>query len=124
MKEFIESVDTSLMHLFYLYKKSSKKHREFKNFYDLLEGQFEMYSAGVRPLKVTSTRWIDRKITAMGCIIEKFGLYTQHLHHSIDTARNSQDRTTLKGKFKKLINAKFLLQCALFTDIVAQDILV
>ena len=60
----------------------------------------------------------------MGCIIEKFGLYTQHLHHSIDTARNSQDRTTLKGKFKKLINAKFLLQCALFTDVLAQDILV
>ena len=25
-KEFIEPVDTSLMHLFYLYKKSSKKH--------------------------------------------------------------------------------------------------
>ena len=48
-------------------------------------------------------------------------VYTQqHLHHSINTARNSQDRTTLKGKFKKLINAKFLLQCALFTDVLAE----
>ena len=44
------------MHLFYLYKKSSKKHRELKNLYHLLEGQFEMYSAGVRPLKATGTR--------------------------------------------------------------------
>ena len=56
LKELIEPVDTSLMHLFYLYKKSSKKHRQLKNFYHLLEGQLEMYSAGVRPLKATGTR--------------------------------------------------------------------
>ena len=95
LKEFIEPVDTSLMHLFYLYKKSSKKHQELKNFYHLLEGQFEMYSAGVQPLKATGTRWIDHKIAAMVGIIERFGLYTQHLQHSIDTAKNSQDRITL-----------------------------
>ena len=65
------------MHLFYLFEKSSKKHRELKNFYHLLERQFEMYSAGVRPLKATETRWIDHKIAAMGCVIERFGLYTQ-----------------------------------------------
>ena len=33
LKEFVELLDTSLMHLFYLYKKSSKKLRELKNFY-------------------------------------------------------------------------------------------
>ena len=108
------------MHLFYLYKKSSKKHRELKNFYHLLEGQFEMYSAGVRPLKATDTRWIDHKIAAMERVIGKFSLYTQHLRHSIDTAKKSQDRTTLQGKFTKLINAKFLLRCALFTDVLAE----
>ena len=86
------------MHLFYLYKKSSKKHRELKNFYHLLECQFEMYSAGVQPLKAEGTRWIDHKIAAMGCAIEKCGLYTQHLQHSIDTAKKYQDRTTLEGK--------------------------
>ena len=108
------------MHLFYLYKKSSKKHRELKNFYHLLECQFEMYSAGVQPLKAEGTRWIDHKIAAMGCAIEKCGLYTQHLQHSIDTEKKYQDRTTLEGKFTKLINAKFLLQCALFTDVLAE----
>ena len=56
----------------------------------------------------------------MGHVIEKFGLYTQHLQHSIDTAKKSQDRATLQGKFKKLINAKFLLRCALFTDVLAE----
>ena len=76
LKEFAETVDTSLMHSFYLYKKSSKKHRELKNFYHLLEGKFKMYSAGVRPLKATGTRWIDPKIAVVGSVIKKFGLYT------------------------------------------------
>ena len=75
------------MHLFYLYKKLSKKHQELTNFYQLLEGQFEMYLTGVLSLKGTCTRWIDHKITAMGHFIEKFGLYTQHLQYSIDAAK-------------------------------------
>ena len=79
-----------------------------------------MYSAGVRPLKATATRWIDHKVAAMGRVIEKFGLYTQHLQHSIDTAKKSQGHTTLQGKFTKLINAKFLLRCALLTDVLAE----
>ena len=85
-----------------------------------MEGQFEMYSAGVQPLKVTGIKWIDHKIAATGCIIQKFGLHTQHLQHSIDTANKSQDRTTLQGKFTKLINAKYLLRCALLTDVLAE----
>ena len=32
----------------------------------------------------------------MGRVIGKFGLYTQHLQHSIDTAKNSQDREDRK----------------------------
>ena len=56
----------------------------------------------------------------MGYIIEKFSLYTQHLQHSINTAKKSQDHTALQGKFMKLINAKFLLRCALFTDVLAE----
>ena len=117
---FIEPVDTSLMHLFYLYKKSSKKHRELRNFYLLLEGQFEIYSAGVWPLKATGTRWTDHKIAAMRHVIKKIGLYSQRLQHSINTAKKSLDRTTLQGKFMKLINAKFLLLCAIFTDVLAE----
>ena len=47
-------------------------------------------------------------------------VYTQHLQHSIDTPRKSQDHATLKGKFTKLIKAKFLLRFALFTDVLAE----
>ena len=56
----------------------------------------------------------------MGRVIEKFGFYAQYLQHSIDTAKKSQDRATLQEKFTKLINAKFLLRCALFTNVLAE----
>ena len=55
----------------------------------------------------------------MGRVSEKFGLYI-YLQHSIDTAKKSRDCTTLQGKFTKLIHAKFLLRCALFTDVLSE----
>ena len=58
LNEFMEPIETSLMHLFYWYK--------LKNLYELLQGQFELFSAGVWPLKSSGTCWIDHKIGAMG----------------------------------------------------------
>ena len=115
----MEPVETSLMHLFYLYKQSSKKHRELKNLYELLQGQFEMFSTGVRPLKASGTWWIDHKIGAMGRLIENFSLYTMHLQNVITATHSSNNRSTLEGKFKKLIDAKVLLRSALFKDVLA-----
>ena len=87
LKEFIKPVDTSLMHLFYLYKKSSKKHQELKNFYHLLEGQFEMYSAGVWPLKATGTRWIDHKIRFIHTAFGAFHRYSKEIPKSHNITR-------------------------------------
>ena len=76
------------MHLFYLYKQSTKKQSKRKNLYELLQGQFEMISTGVRPLKASETQWIDHKIGAMGCLTEKYGLYTMHLQNVITATRS------------------------------------
>ena len=114
--DYIEPVETSLMHLFYSYKQSSKKHRVLKNLYELLQGQFEMFSTGVRPLKASRTPWIDHKIRAMGRLIEKCCLYTMHLQNVITATLSSKD---LEGKFKKLIDVKFQLCSALFKDVLA-----
>ena len=100
LNDYMELIETSLMHLLYLYKQSSEKHRELKNLHELLQGQFEMLSAGMRPLKASGTWWIDHKIGAMGRLIEKFGLYTMHLQNVIIATRSSKDRSTLEGKFK------------------------
>ena len=68
--------------------------------YELLQGQFEMFSTGMRPLKALGTWWIDHKIGAMGRLIEKFGLYTMHLQNAIIATCSSKDRSTLEGKLK------------------------
>lgn len=120
LKEFLEPVEASLLHLYYLYTKSSKKHRELKILYQDLKDQFEMYGGGVKPVKSSGTRWIDHKVRAMGRVVEKFGLYVQHLKENIPTIKSSKDRATVQGKLSKLVDAKVLLRSAFFTDVLAE----
>ena len=56
----------------------------------------------------------------MDHLIEKFGLYCIHLNGIISTTNNSKENATLEGKFNRLVEAKVLLRCALFTDILAE----
>ena len=74
LKEYMELVNTMLTHLYYPYSKSSRKHHKLQNLYDMLMGEFEIYTSGIRPVKATGTRWIDQKLWAMDHLTEKFGL--------------------------------------------------
>ena len=105
----MEPVDKMLTHLYYLYTKSSKKHRELKNLY-ILKGEFKMYTSGVRPMKATGTRWIDQKLMALDRLIGKFRFYCVHLNDIISTTTKSKEKTTLEGKFNKLADPKVLLR--------------
>ena len=67
------------MHLFYLYKNSSKKHRKLKNLYQIMKDEFEMYGDDIKPVKATMTQWIDHRMQVMQRLIDKYGLYCQHL---------------------------------------------
>ena len=107
LKEYMEPVDKTLTHLYYLYTKSSKKHCELKNLY-MLKSEFEMYTTGVRPIKATGTRWIDHKLQAMDRVTEKFGLFYVQVNNIISTTTNSKEKTTLEGKFNKFLDAKAL----------------
>ena len=118
LKGSFAPVDESLTHLYYLYKKYSKKHRELKNLYQLMKDQYEFHGDGVRPVKSTGTQWINHKLCTMEQLVEKFGLYCQHLEHAIPEIKNSKDRATLPGKFEKLIDAKVLLHSGFFSDIL------
>ena len=82
-----EPVKKTLQHFQYIYRKSSKKHSELENLYELLMCLFEMYNAGMLPLKTTDTQWINHKLGAMGKVIEEFAKM-QHLQNVIDTTSN------------------------------------
>ena len=50
---FIDPEDESLLHMFYLYKNSSKNVRELENLYQILKEQFETYGKNTGPVKST-----------------------------------------------------------------------
>ena len=88
--------------------------------YHILQDQFDMYGSGIKPVKSTGTRWIDHKLRAMERLVEKFGLYTQHLENVLESIRSSKDKAILQGKFNKLIDSKVLLRSAFFLDILTE----
>ena len=113
-------MDESLLHLFYLYKNSSKKVQELKNLYPILKEQFETYGNNIRPVKSTGTRWIDHRIQVMEKLVNKFGLYTQHIQNIIADTTKQPDCAELQGKFNKLIESKIILKAAFLLDILAE----
>ena len=65
LKYYTSPIDESLLHLFSLYKNSSKKHRELKKLYQLMKDEFEMHGSEIKPIKSTGTRWIGHRIYVM-----------------------------------------------------------
>ena len=84
-----------------------------------MKDEFEMYGDGVKPVKATGTRWIDHRIRAMQRLVDKYGLYCQHLQHAIPETKTAKVRVTLKRKFEKLIDAKVLLRSCWFVDVLS-----
>ena len=74
-----------------------------------MKDQCEFYGDGVRPVKATSTGWIDHKLHAIEWLVDNFGLYCQHIQHAIPEIKISKDLATLQDKFEKLIDTKVLL---------------
>ena len=74
-----------------------------------MKDEFVMYGDDIKPVKATGTYWIDHRMRAMQRLVDKYGLYCQHLQHAIPETKCAKDHTKLKGKFKKLIDTKVLL---------------
>ena len=82
-----------------------------------MKDEFKMYGDGVKTVKATGTRWIDHRMRAMKRLVDKYGLYCQHLQHAIPETKSAEDGATLKGKFEKLIDTKVLLRSCLFVKV-------
>ena len=74
---------------------------------------------GVKPIRASGTRWVTHKLCAMKRILSKYGAYSHHLAAlSVDHSIKSVDRAKLKGYYLHWTNAKYILGCALFIDIL------
>lgn len=114
-----DAIDDFLLRLYYLYEKSMKKCRELEDLITDLRECLSFDDAGVKPVRSSGSRWVSHKLNAMKQVISKFGAYTSHIATlSEDTSVKSTDRAKLKGYYSKWIEAKYLLGCALFVDLL------
>jgi hypothetical protein len=73
---------------------------------------YEIFLAG--------TRWIAHKVAALDVILDKYGIYLQHLENiSEDNSFPADDRAKCKGWLKKWSQAKIPLLIALFIEVLA-----
>ena len=102
---YMDPTDTTLMHLYYLYEKSSKKTCELKVLFDELKEVCEIDGKVLKPIQVVRTHWVDHKLKVMSCLISNFGVYMQHLQNVIADTSKKYDQVTVKGKYDKLVDA-------------------
>ena len=100
LKSFIDPVDESLLHQFYLYKNSSKKYKNWKTFTRYWKNNLKQGN-NIWTIKSTGKRWIDHRIWAMEKLVNKFGLYT-HIYKTL--LLTQQSNLTVLNYKASLIN--------------------
>jgi len=79
---------------------------------------------GVRPVRASGSRWVAHKWNAMKRILSRYGAFTSHLITlSEDVSVKATDRAKLKGYYNKWVNAKYILGCAVFVDVLSPCII-
>ena len=68
-----------------------------------MKDEFEIYEGGIKPVKSRGTRWIDYQIRAIQCLVDKYGLYCEHLQHTIPQAKKKKKKIVPNFK-ESLIN--------------------
>ena len=112
-------IDEMLLRLYYLYEKSPKKCRQLEDVINDLKQCIQFDSNGVRPYRASGSRWISHKLNAMKRVLSKFGAYANHLTAlSTDASTKSADRAKLTGYLRKWTDAKYLIGCAFFVDLL------
>ena len=89
---FFDEIDTFLVKLFYLHKKSSKRLRELREFAEIYEKSFP------KPAKVRGTHWIAHKFRAMTIVLQNYGIFIAHLESLAHT-----DSQSLKKQKSKVL---------------------
>ena len=110
-------VDDMLLRLYLIYEHSPKKCRELKEICANLKQclTVDPEDAGTRPIRAVAHKW-----NAMKRMLSKYGAYTSHLLAlSEDRSVKANDRAKLKDYYNKWVDAKYILGCAVFVDVLS-----
>ena len=114
-----DAIDDMLLKLYYLYEKSPKKCRQLEDVISDLNNCITFNGGGSRPIRASGSRWVSHKLNAMRRVLSKYGAYTNHLVAlSEDSTVKSADRAKLRGYCHQWTDAKYVLGCAVFIDIL------
>ena len=98
--------------MYYLYEKSPKKCRPLQDVVESLKASFgeaQVPEGGPRPLRAHGTRFVSHKIEALGRMIDRYGVYMNHLVSlTEDRTVKATDKQKLKGYIKLWKNANVL----------------
>ncbi len=120
---FFMQVDEMLLRIYYLYEKSPQKCVELDDIISELKQCLEPSDlptkGGNRPLRACGTRFVAHKVVALQRVTDRLGAYLSHLSALIeDPSVKSVDKQKLKGYMLKWHDAKILLGCAYFHDLL------
>ena len=109
---FFDEIDTMLLKLYYLYKKSAKRTRELQAFGEIYDKVI------TKPVKASGTRWVAHKVNAMEIVLKNYGIFIAHLESLAQTDSQELKRAELHGFAKLWRQAKFPLHLAIYLDIL------
>ena len=116
----LDHIDDMFLCRYYIYEKSPKKCRELEEVIRDLQQFIQFEDSGTKPVRASGSRWVSHKLSAMKRILSKYGAYSSHLIAlSEDSSVRSIDRTKLRGYSLKWSNAKYILGCAFFCDLLS-----
>lgn len=120
---YFASIDEMLLRLYYLYEKSPKKCHQLEDIVTELKTCLDSddfsHKRGTRPLRACGTRFVAHKVAALSRVIERFGAYLNHLCSlTEDSSVKPVDKQKLKGYILQWRNAKLLVGCAFFRDLL------
>ena len=115
----LDTIDTMLLRMYYLYENSPKKCRELEEIIKDLTECYSFDTHGIKPVRASGSRWVTHKLHAMKRILSNYGAYLSHIAAlASDSSVKQVDRAKLKGYYSQWSDAKCLLGCALFSDLL------
>ena len=116
---YFKEIDDRLLKLYYLYEKSPKRLRGLRELSNIYKDSLEFVEVSMKPKRASGTRWIIHKLNALKVLVDKFGIFIQHLEScSSDTSVKDDDRAKLKGYLKKCKSGKLFIFSCFFVDLL------
>ena len=120
LKTAFTDIDELVLRVYYLYKKSPKKLRQLNELVAVYEDVFDFQEGGNKPKKASGTRWIAHKVGALKLIVDKYGIFMQHLANLAENkSYPAKERSKFKGWYEKWTMARIPLMACLSIELLA-----